>query len=249
MNDIIKLKLKYIIGKIIKLIIGKYAIAILVKTKNGLFAVDPEDFGVGRCIIKKGNWENAPNDFIKNYLNSESSVLIIGAHIGALTIPVSKLCKTIIAIEPNPQSFFLLDINLKLNHITNCQAFCVAANDKNERLEFVQNISNSGGCKRKPKYKRYLYYYDSPNKIYVNGVMLDKYLEINEFDLIIMDIEGSEYFALKGMQKILCNSQSLQIEFLPHHLRNVSGINVDELLDLIEPHFSELIVPSLKLKV
>lgn len=64
-----------------------------------------------------------------------------------------------------------------------------------------------------------------------------------------MDIEGSEYFALKGMQIILANAQTLSIEFVPHHLRNVSGVSPREFLDLIAPHFEHLLIPTLNIRV
>ncbi|MGH7427267.1 MAG: hypothetical protein ACREJ4_02740, partial [Candidatus Methylomirabilaceae bacterium] len=59
-----------------------------------------------------------------------------------------------------------------------------------------------------------------------------------------MDIEGSEYFALQGMQKILAHARVLVVEFLPHHLKNVSGVTVEQFLSVIPPHFRTLTIPS-----
>ena len=64
-----------------------------------------------------------------------------------------------------------------------------------------------------------------------------------------MDIEGSEYFALQGMQEILSKCKLLVIEFLPHHLKNVSGVTVEQFLSGIEPHFSRVTIPSKRLKL
>ena len=64
-----------------------------------------------------------------------------------------------------------------------------------------------------------------------------------------MDIEGSEYFALKGMQDILSKSKLLVVEFLPCHLDNVSSVTVEQFLSVIEPHFSKLKIPSKQLKL
>jgi hypothetical protein len=64
-----------------------------------------------------------------------------------------------------------------------------------------------------------------------------------------MDIEGSEYYALKGMQKILSACKVLAVEFLPHHLANVSGVTVAQFTALIEPHFSKLTIPSKRLQL
>ena len=91
-----------------------------------------------------------------------------------------------------------------------------------------------------------MYYYDRPAEIKIQAYSLDEYFPKRDFDVIIMDIEGSEYFALKGMQRILSNSQVLAVEFLPHHLKNVSGVTADEFVNVVQSHFTTLSIPSQK---
>ena len=67
-----------------------------------------------------------------------------------------------------------------------------------------------------------------------------------KFDLVFMDIEGSEYFALKGMQNTLRRTENLVIEFISHHLKNVANISVSEFVSVIEPYFQFLYVPTLE---
>ncbi len=69
------------------------------------------------------------------------------------------------------------------------------------------------------------------------------------FDVIFMDIEGSEYFALGGMPRLLAAAHVLCMEFVPHHLKNVSGVSVAQLLALIEPYFSSLFIPTKNLNL
>mgnify|MGYP003343559987 CR=1 FL=1 len=108
-------------------------------------------------------------------------------------------------------------------------------------IQFVKNKHNSGGSKRMPIHKDTVYFYDNPEVVEVLGLSLDQ-LELakEKYDLIFMDIEGSEYFALLGMQNILLNSKTLIVEFLPHHLERVAGIDVDKFLEPITPHFQKL---------
>ncbi len=221
----------------------------LLKAENGLFAVDPEDFGVGRHLLRHGSYGADEIDRLKRYITSESTVLIVGAHIGSLAIPVSKLCKKVIAIEANPHTYDLLTMNIALNHAENCEAVNLAANDKAAHIDFLLSRANSGGSKRVPKVWHHMYYYDNPKTISVTAVRLDDYLKDQRFDLIVMDIEGSEYFALKGMQRILNHSKVLIVEFLPHHLKNVSGVSVEEFLSVIAAHFSTLTIPSKQITV
>jgi len=229
--------------------IGKYGLGILVKAKQGLFAVGAEDLYVSRALLLNVEYNSNELVRLQTFVSSESRVLFIGAHIGSLLILIAQRCKKVIAFEPNPFSYELLSINLILNKVTNCQAFNLAASDKSEKLDFLLNMSNSGGSKRIPLIKAPMYYCDNPETITIDAVPLDSHIKEREFDLVVMDIEGSEYFALKGMQEILNNARVLQVEFLPHHLKNVSGVTVKDFVALIEPHFAILYIPSQKLTV
>jgi tRNA G37 N-methylase Trm5 len=44
-----------------------------------------------------------------------SDVLIVGAHIGTLAIPISRLAKHVDAIEANPETFKFLSLNVAMN--------------------------------------------------------------------------------------------------------------------------------------
>ena len=228
--------------------IGKNVKAVIVRTDHGEFAVDPEDWDLGRVLRKHTRNEAAQLERLKSYLNPDSRVLVVGAHIGTLAIPLSKCCQETVAIEANPETYSLLKTNILLNGVANCRAIHVAANDKEEEIEFLLSKVNSGGSKRVPKNPHYMYYYDNPKKIRVPAAPLDKYLEGRRFDLILMDIEGSEYFALKGMENILRHSKILVVEFLPHHLKNVSGITVEQFLSVL-PDYETLTIPSLGIQV
>jgi FkbM family methyltransferase len=188
---------------------------------------------VGRKLRRTGCYGEEEIERALKFVQKDSSVLIIGAHIGALAIPLSRHCRRVTAIEANPDTFKLLESNILLNKASNIEALNTAASDKTETLQFVMNRANSGGSKRMPKIKHNFYFSDSPQVVDVQAVSLDELLGPRHFDLVIMDIEGSEYFALKGMQKILQSANSLFIEFLPHHLKNVAGVTVTELLNYI----------------
>lgn len=247
MKQKLALVIQSLIGAFTKKILGSRVYALIVKSDNGLFAVDPEDYGIRRKLRTNAKYGLGEIEALKPHITSDSRVLNVGAHIGTLAIPISKLCKDVVAIEANPATYDLLMINIALNSAFNCQAINIAASDKDENIKFLLNRANSGGSKRVPKTKEFMYYYDNPEKISVKAVSLDKFLEEKDFDIVVMDIEGSEYFALQGMQEILSKCKLLIVEFLPHHLKNVSGVTVEQFLSVIEPHFSRLTIPSKRL--
>ncbi len=229
--------------------LGPYARAILVKTPQGDFAVPVEDLYVGRELRFKGSYSAHELLFLRSVCNSGTRLLVVGAHIGALAIPLAKICQSAVAIEANPQTFELLQFNVAMNGLTNCRAINKAASNRAEPIEFVMSRANTGGSKRKPVISQPFYFYDNPDVVTVQAARLDDLLPTETFDVIVMDIEGSEYFALQGMQRLLAAAALIQIEFLPHHLRNVAAVSVTDFVALISPHFPTLCIRSRKMAV
>ena len=217
--------------------------AIITQSSNGLFAVDPGDLEVGEKL-RKGGFGLDEIERIKSLISDDSRVLIVGSHIGSLVIPISRHCKEIVAIEANPKTYELLSLNLRMNNIENVVSHNIAASEKTEIITFFLNTVNSGGSKRAPKQSHFMYEYDSPERVEIQAHALDTHLSNHAFDLVLMDIEGSEFFALKGMPKILQECKSLIVEFLPHHLRNVAGVDAETFLKQIPERFTKVTIPS-----
>jgi len=215
----------------------------LYQTDQGVFCVDPTDQFVAQTLIESGEYGRGQLEQLKLFCNSGSSVLLLGAHLGAIAVPLSKLVRNMTIFEANPDTFRLLDANLKLNGCTNVEAFNFAANNENTALQFVLNTVNSGGSKRMPVHRDEVYFEDAPRVVDVPAVRLDDFLLGKSYDVIFMDIEGSEYFAMKGMPRLVAHASVIFSEFLPHHLTQVGGITIDDYIECFEG-FNTLIVPS-----
>lgn len=229
--------------------LGRYSAGVLAQTPSGLFLADPEDWVVGRSLLQHGSWSGDELERLEPYLTPERRVLVVGAHIGSLAIPIARKVQQVVAIEANPDTFRLLEWNVRLNGCTNLELHHYAASDQPGYIRFLLSRANSGGSKREPAIKAHMYYYDQPRTIEVAAWPLDDKLAGRTFDLALMDIEGSEYFALRGMASILQNLRAIQIEYLPHHLKNVAGISPAQFTALLTPHFHHLTIPSLGLQV
>jgi len=224
---------------------GPQACGVFVKGKYGLFVVDPQDGYVAAQLLQTGSYSEYELVLAQMLISKEANVLIVGAHIGALAVPISKCCNQLIAIEANPYTFNYLSANLLLNNCKNVKAIPVAASDKTEKINFLLNSENSGGSKRMPATMDFSYTYDSPQTVEIDAGPLDDLIDIKVFDYVLMDIEGSEYFALKGMQKILQGTKALAVEFIPQLLKNVANVSVEDFLGQIMPHFDWLFIPAL----
>ena len=236
---------KSIYSLLSNLIIGKKSKMILIKHNELYFLVDKNDLGVGLHLRKNGVYNQDEYNEMLRHVSNDSNVLIIGSHIGAHLIPLSKKVKHIDAIEANPDTFEILLLNIFLNKCKNVHSYNFAAGNKTGEIEFLKSIVNSGGSKVIPKFKKFAYYYDSPEKINIEVKKLDNAFE-PIYDLVTMDIEGSEYFALQGMDKILNKCNTLILEFSPDHLKNVSNTSITDFVNLISKYFNNLIIPGNK---
>jgi FkbM family methyltransferase len=215
------------------------------QTEQGIYCVDVRDQFVARALIENGHSGREEVALLSLFLTDRSRVLVLGGHIGTLAIPLSKRVAALTVLEANPDTYRLLTINPAINLCANVTHDNLAANDEHGRLEFVMNTVNSGGSKRMPKEKDPDFFYDQPEVRAVPAVRLDDLLFGQTFDMIFMDIEGSEYFAMKGMPELMSRATILVSEFLPHHLSKVAGITVDQFLEPLE-QFQTMVAPSLR---
>ena len=224
--------------------LGKNVKYVIAHSENGIMATDPEDLEVGHQLRANGSFGMNEVERINQFVDKNSSVLIVGGHIGSLAIPISKSVDSCTVIEASPKNYELLIMNILLNNCENISAYNLAASESKGKIQFQMNSVNSGGSKRLPINNKFMYRYDDPEVIEVESEILDTLLEGKKFDLILLDIEGSEYFAMKGMPTLLANCRTLIVEFLPHHLTNVAGITVEQFLENIPKQMKRLTIPS-----
>lgn len=244
-----KLAVQVCQSKLASWLMGKHVAAILVRTPHGMIAIDPTDRGVGRQLLLHGRYAADETDRLLAHVSDTDDVLVVGAHVGALTLALARRARSVVAVEPNPRSFELLQVTVTLNGRDNCELHNVAASDRPGTLAMLISTANSGGSKRIPQNQKMAYSYDAPQRISVPAVRLDDILNQRKFRLVVMDIEGSEVFALRGMPAILSSVATLAVEFLPHHLRDVSAVTVEQFLQPITPHFTKLFIPSKNLSI
>ncbi|PIA81387.1 hypothetical protein BFR04_14585 [Gaetbulibacter sp. 4G1] len=224
-----------------KKLLGKYAIGVIYETKNGNITAPVDDLAVGKKLGHKGEYDMSEVNTIKDFIKPTDTLYVIGVHWGTLLIPLSKYCKNVVGYEANPKTFYFLETNVLINKIDNVKLFNNAAGDSSRKVKFYTSNINSGGSKIKPEIDKLMYTFDNPDVIEVDMISVDEHVSANnlpEAQGIIMDIEGAEYYALKGMTKTLETSGFLYVEYVPHHLENVSNTSNEAFFDLIIPYFS-----------
>ena len=207
-------------------VLGPHVEAVLVNSYNGRLLVPAEDLVVGRMLAFQGVYDRVEIETLSALLNDKSEVLVVGTHVGSILIPLAKKAARVAGVEANPRTFDLLSANLLLNGITNVELHNVAAGHETGEVSFLANRHNSGGSKVKwSDLDRGLYCYDHPAELKVPLCRLDNLFSGRRFDLILLDIEGSEYFALRGMRRILESCHRLYVEISRFGILDVAHVS------------------------
>ncbi len=228
---------------------GPHTKGVIYDSENGLLAMPYEDMMIGKHLGFKGSWNLPEIDFLKKHIKKEDTIYIIGTHVGTLLVPLAGHCKEIIGYEANPDTFWFLKKNILLNDLKNTRVFNFGVGDRKRKITFLKSKINTGGSKIKPVINNIKYKFDNPEEVEIDMISLDEHIaseHIPDPSGILVDIEGAEFIALQGMPESLKKSRFLYIEYVPHHLKNVSGIGNKALIDLIEPYFDRVISTKTK---
>ncbi|MGB3776144.1 MAG: FkbM family methyltransferase [Leeuwenhoekiella sp.] len=224
-----------------KKILGPYAKGVIYETENGIIALPTQDIAMGKALGFKGEWDIDEIKIITRLINYDDVIYIVGTHVGTLLVPIVKIAGKIVGYEANHNTFDFMQMNIQLNALENVKLFNNAVGDAFRTVSFYQNTVNTGGSKIKPVSDVLSYTYDNPKKVQVDMIMLDDHISIQDLPTpkgLLMDIEGAEYYALKGMQKTMGHLRFFYMEFVPHHLKNVSNVTIETFAALLCPHFN-----------
>jgi len=192
-----------------------YKAEVLVKLPFGLTMLVPPSFPGARSYVT-GFYEPEVTNLLLSKLKQGMTFVDIGAFVGYYTLLGSKCVGSsgkVYSFEPHPVNYAYLLKNIKINRCSNV----VAVN------KAVSNFTGSGylTIDKEADHHRVTFQPSYANTIEVQTITLDDFFascENTQIDLIKMDIEGHEIFALQGMKEIVRKNPNLQLimEFDPH---------------------------------
>lgn len=156
----------------------------------GPMLVFADDIGCSKMLQEYGEYSKLELAVIESFLSPDSIVLDIGAHIGALTIPISKMCKKVYAFEPQEDVRELLKWNLDHHNRTNVEIFPFALGFDNSQKFYTPNPYSMGSIRME----------DTGDRS-VQVVSLDDLGLSPTF--IKIDVEGMEVPVVAGGQKTI----------------------------------------------
>ncbi|MGF1476638.1 MAG: FkbM family methyltransferase [Geminicoccaceae bacterium] len=208
--------------------LGGFATAILAETPQGKFLVPSGDLMVGRHLSFRGAWGVDLLAILERHVSPEASVLIVGAHIGTMVVPLARQARRVVAIEPSAGTFSLLQANLWLNGLNNVDAHRIAAGSERRTVTIRSEPDNTGAARAS---------LDSAGDDPVEMFPLDQHLN-ERFSLVLIDVEGLEASVLKGMPRLLASADTLVVEVIPNHLDHVAKLSLDGFFEAIPDRFT-----------
>ena len=169
----------------------------LVESKSGLYFVYPNNRKnwVILDILRTGNYEPLETKLFLNNVHDRDIVFDIGANIGWYSLSVAKEKKdvSVFSFEPDVEVFQLLKKNVNFNKFNGkIRLNNLAVGEKEEILLFESEEFDTLSHVTNKKTK---------NTTEVKCISLDYFVrkeKLSSVDAIKCDIEGAEYFALKG---------------------------------------------------
>ena len=177
-----------------------------IKARYGDLYIIKNDSYIGRSLKEYGEWGQGEIEIYETCIKKNSCVIEVGSHIGSLTLPISKLCSSVFAFEPQRTIFQLLNTNLCINNIHNVYAYMNAVGSENKQIilkeidynnvDVVHGI-NTGGIK--------LNQLQSPSNGYlIPMVKLDDVIPPESYvSFIKVDAETMELEVIKGAERII----------------------------------------------
>ena len=166
--------------------------------RYGRFLVPPSDIYVGQALIQYGEYSQIELDLLLQFLSPETRVVVVGANIGSLVVPLAQHAGEIVAFEPQRWIFHLMVANAALNGCINVRPYWAGLGDaaryaqvpvfdpvhRNNFGAFELDAGASVGGEPVPVYR------------------LDK-LPNMEMGLLTIDVEGMELDVLRGAEETI----------------------------------------------
>jgi FkbM family methyltransferase len=165
---------------------------------------------------------------ILNYSKGFRTFIDIGANVGTITLAVSNLFERCIAVEPLPQTFSRLRLNVICRNINNVQLFPLALGEKEGQAYIYYDSKCTDSASLVP--------HSFENKTLIKVSTLDLILEESKVRgpyFIKIDVQGYELKVFKGGKETLSKECLIISEFWPYGLK-LSGDSPLEYIQFVK---------------
>ena len=166
---------------------------------------------IQKTLLNGKQWSSKILELLKSRMKQKGHFVNVGAHIGTITLPMSKIASHVSAFEPFPKTFDHLKKNVELNKLSNVDIYNVALGDKHESVYFMDDnndrLKNNNGGMHVFTNNDLLTGERSASiakleNLGIVSIPLDN-MNLDKIDLMLVDIEGMEDKFLIGAKQTL----------------------------------------------
>lgn len=203
---------------------------------DGVFTIDARS--ALAQVAFTGRYEEHLMKQMPEHKIGDGLIVNIGANIGFYAVHLARVFPKyqVVAIEPNPEAFELLNINVEINGLSDrirTIKACVSDTAGKVELAFVSGkaeYSSIGGIAHTAVQMKH------KNTIQVDSFPLEKLLNGAMVSMIMMDVEGAELLVFKGSQSMLTTQHPVIVCECAEELLNKFGHSSQQLVQLLEEH-------------
>lgn len=196
---------------------------ILISCQGCKVYIDPMDLGIVPFLLSDGVYERCTTELFKSLLKPGMVVLDIGANFGYYGLIAARFVGStgkVYAFEPEPKNFRLLVNNVKLNALANMIPLQIALSNENGKASLFLHKTNLGAHSIRQRNVMTV-----GDVVEIETTTLDNFvqrkMETQRVDLIIMDVQGAEGLVIAGADQTLRrNDVKILMELWPCGLRN-----------------------------
>ena len=193
-----------------------------------------EDQIISARLRKDHCWEAYETQLTLQYLKAGDVYVDVGANIGYYTVVAAERVGAlgkVIAYEPNPANYTLLQHNVALNQLPQVQLFPYALYDQDAEGTLFLSGDNFGDHRIYAAEEAR----DSHAITLVHGAEHLRPLT-EKINFLKIDTQGAEFFVLNGLKSLILQNRAhlhMIVEFCPYGIRH-SGADAHEVVRLLE---------------
>jgi len=183
------------------------------------------------------NFYDFDENLLKSLIRPHDCFIDIGANIGHISISLKKYLPSIqcFAIEAHPETFKILNNNIKLNKLNIRTINCAVGEENNKTIKFQDSNADDSNSVISSKMlednNEKLYIVDNKNELTIEVRTLDSLIDdfsiLNNIRLIKLDTEGYELFVLKGGKNVLEKTEIIYFEYWDKLTKKYDYTNIE----------------------
>lgn len=189
----------------------------------GTLLFPPRDAVIAPIIAAHGTWEPLEVEWLEKHLHPGQTFLNVGANVGYHVVRAARLVGPegrVIAIEPDPENFAYLELNIAIHGLDNVELHRCAAGSAPAKLRLHRGDDNSGDNRLVP-------FADASTSVQVRVRRMDELLAGRHIDAALVDTQGWDHEVVAGMSGL--RRVPMIVEFVPPWLQE-RGVDPEQVV-------------------